>query len=109
MEFTHFNSSGLSKMVDVTDKDKTHRTASATSYVKLNKETLEKVIEGTIKKGNVLAVAQVAGIMAAKILAVSDDALLEKIISYKEELKSGVMKKKDKIENVGYKKYMEEM
>ena len=50
-----------------------------------------------------------AGIMAAKILAVSDDALLEKIISYKEELKSGVMKKKDKIENVGYKKYMEEM
>lgn len=50
-----------------------------------------------------------AGIMAAKILAVSDDALLEKIKSYKEELKSGVMKKKDKIENVGYKKYMEEM
>ena len=50
-----------------------------------------------------------AGIMAAKILAVSDDALLEKIKAYKEELKAGVMKKKDKIENVGYKKYMEEM
>ena len=66
MEFTHFNGSGLSKMVDVTGKDKTHRTASATSYVKLNKDTLEKVREGTIKKGNVLAVAQVAGIMAAK-------------------------------------------
>ncbi len=66
MEFTHFNSNGLSKMVDVTDKEKSHRTASATSYVKLNKETLDKVKEGTIKKGNVLAVAQVAGIMAAK-------------------------------------------
>ena len=50
-----------------------------------------------------------AGIMAAKILAVSDDALLEKIKAYKDELKAGVMKKKDKIENVGYKKYMEEM
>ena len=50
-----------------------------------------------------------AGIMAAKILAVSEDALLEKIKAYKEELKAGVMKKKDKIENVGYKKYMEEM
>ena len=50
-----------------------------------------------------------AGIMAAKILAVSDDTLLEKIKAYKDELKAGVMKKKDKIENVGYKKYMEEM
>lgn len=50
-----------------------------------------------------------AGIMAAKILAVSDEALLEKIKAYKDELKAGVMKKKDKIENVGYKKYMEEM
>ena len=50
-----------------------------------------------------------AGIMAAKILAVGDDELLNKIKSYKEELKAGVMKKKDKIENVGYKKYMEEM
>ena len=50
-----------------------------------------------------------AGIMAAKILAVSDDAVLEKIKAYKDELKAGVMKKKDKIENVGYKKYMEEM
>ena len=50
-----------------------------------------------------------AGIMAAKILAVSDEELLNKIKAYKEELKAGVMKKKDKIENVGYKKYMEEM
>ena len=50
-----------------------------------------------------------AALMAAKILAVSDDELLTKLKEYKEDLKAGVMKKKDKIENVGYKKYMEEM
>ena len=50
-----------------------------------------------------------AALMAAKILAVSDEELLQKLKEYKEELKSGVMKKKEKIENVGYKKYMEEM
>ena len=49
------------------------------------------------------------GFVKLQILAVSDDALLEKIKAYKDELKAGVMKKKDKIENVGYKKYMEEM
>ena len=50
-----------------------------------------------------------AALMAAKILAVSDAELLAKLKDYKEDLKAGVMKKKDKIENVGYKKYMEEM
>ena len=50
-----------------------------------------------------------AALMAAKILAVSDEELLGKLKAYKEELKDGVMKKKEKIENVGYKKYMEEM
>lgn len=50
-----------------------------------------------------------AALMAAKILAVSDAELLAKLKEYKEDLKDGVMKKKDKIENVGYKKYMEEM
>lgn len=66
MEFTHFNSDGLSRMVDVSNKEKTHRTAQATAHVKMNRETLYKVKEGTVKKGNVLAVAQVAAIMAAK-------------------------------------------
>ena len=50
-----------------------------------------------------------AGILAAKILAVSDAELLKKIEDYKEELKNGVCRKKEKIENVGYKKYLEEM
>ncbi len=49
-----------------------------------------------------------AGILAAKMLAVSDEGLLNKIKAYKEELKDGVMKKKERIETVGYKKYMEE-
>jgi len=53
--------------------------------------------------------AQNAGILAAKILATSDDALLQKIEAYKDELKASVMKKKDKIENVGYQEYLKDM
>lgn len=53
-------------MVDVGHKDKTKRTALAQALVKLNKETFELVKNQGIKKGDVLAVAQVAGIMAAK-------------------------------------------
>ena len=49
-----------------------------------------------------------AGILAAKILATSDDELLARLKEYKEDLKDGVMKKKEKRENVGYKKYMED-
>ena len=47
-----------------------------------------------------------AGILAAKILATSDCVILEKLKAYKEELKSGVVAKKEKLETVGYKKYM---
>ena len=50
-----------------------------------------------------------AGILAAKMLAVSDDALLAKIEAYKDELKAGVEKKKEKIERVGYETYLKEM
>ncbi len=53
--------------------------------------------------------AQNAGILAAKMLAVSDDAMLQKIEDYAASLKDSVMVKKEKIENVGYKKYLEEM
>ena len=53
--------------------------------------------------------AQNAGILAAKMLAVSDDALLAKIEAYKDELKAGVEKKKEKIEKVGYETYLKEM
>ena len=50
-----------------------------------------------------------AGILEARIIATSDDVLLAKLKEYKGEMKDGVMAKKEKIENVGYKKYMEEM
>lgn len=65
-DFTHFNEQGRAKMVNVGDKEKTHRTAKASCKVLLNRETFEKVKSGGMKKGDVLSVAQVAGIMGAK-------------------------------------------
>lgn len=65
-EFTHFNDEGRARMVDVSEKAQTLRIATAGAEVHLNRETFDKVVEGKMKKGDVLAVAQVAGIMAAK-------------------------------------------
>lgn len=66
MEFTHLNEAGRGRMVDVSDKSDTKRTATARGKIYLNGETLEKVKMGTMTKGDVLAVAQIAGILAAK-------------------------------------------
>lgn len=66
MELTHFNSSGRARMVDVTDKSETDRIAEAGGLIVMAPETLARIEAGTIGKGDVLAVAQVAGIMAAK-------------------------------------------
>ena len=66
MELTHKNEQARAKMVDVSEKQETVRKAAAKGSVYMKKETLEKIKEGTIKKGDVLSVAQVAGIMAAK-------------------------------------------
>ena len=66
MDFTHFNEQGRAKMVDVSDKQETKREATAISKVTMAPSTLEKIKQGKIGKGDVLAVAQVAGIMAAK-------------------------------------------
>ena len=63
---THFNEEGRAKMVDVSDKTVTERTATAQGTVHMQPETLRLIEEGQIKKGDVLAVAQVAGIMGAK-------------------------------------------
>ncbi|WP_141434465.1 cyclic pyranopterin monophosphate synthase MoaC [Bacillus sp. 03113] len=65
-DFTHFNNEGRAKMVDVSDKPETYRTATAQTSVIVNKEIYEKITKNSMKKGDVLAVAQVAGIMAAK-------------------------------------------
>jgi cyclic pyranopterin phosphate synthase len=66
MGFTHFNDEGRARMVDVGGKGQTLREAMAAGTVRLNAETFARVAEGKIHKGDVLAVAQVAGIMAAK-------------------------------------------
>ncbi|WP_379154586.1 cyclic pyranopterin monophosphate synthase MoaC [Paenibacillus sp. sgz5001063] len=66
MELTHFNEQGRARMVDVSDKEITKRTAAARSSVKMAPGTLTAIKAGVIGKGDVLAVAQVAGIMAAK-------------------------------------------
>jgi cyclic pyranopterin phosphate synthase len=65
-ELTHFDESGASRMVDVTEKDVTLRTARASGCVRLEPSTLALVVEGRMAKGDVLEVARLAGIMAAK-------------------------------------------
>lgn len=66
MEMTHFNEEGRARMVDVSAKDDTRRTATAAGSVVMAPATLEKIAAGQMKKGDVLGVAQTAGIMGAK-------------------------------------------
>ena len=66
MELTHFNEQGRARMVDVSEKPATYRTARACATVRMARGTMELIRAGQIGKGDVLAVAQVAGIMAAK-------------------------------------------
>ncbi|GKU76225.1 cyclic pyranopterin monophosphate synthase MoaC [Paenibacillus sp. L3-i20] len=66
MELTHFNEQGRARMVDISDKEVTSREATAHTTVSMDSSTLTRIKEGKIGKGDVLAVAQVAGIMAAK-------------------------------------------
>ena len=65
-ELTHFNEQGRARMVDVTEKAVTHRRAVAAGEIRVSPETMVHIKNGTLKKGDVLAVAQVAGIQAAK-------------------------------------------
>ena len=66
MEFTHLDKEGNAIMVDVSEKEVTHRTATACGKIIVGQEIIESIKENTNKKGDVLAVARVAGIMAAK-------------------------------------------
>ena len=65
-DFTHFNEQGRAKMVDVGDKTPSHRTAVAAGRVLVSKETFALIQSGGMKKGDVLTVAQIAGVMGAK-------------------------------------------
>lgn len=64
--FTHFDAQGRAVMVDVSDKPATHRTATARARVFMRPQTLEAIAAGQAKKGDVLGVARLAGIMASK-------------------------------------------
>jgi len=66
MEFTHINDEGRAKMVDVSEKCDTVREAVAVGSISMKRETLQRIKDGSISKGDVLAVAQVGGIMGAK-------------------------------------------
>lgn len=65
-EFTHFDENGNARMVDVSDKKITRRTASAEGTIRVSREVMDAVTEGRVEKGDVLTVAQVAGIMGTK-------------------------------------------
>lgn len=63
---THLDEKGRARMVDVSAKPRTERSATASASVRMKKQTLKLIREGGVPKGDVLAVARVAGIMAAK-------------------------------------------
>ena len=65
-KLTHINANGEAEMVDVSDKNNTAREAKAGARVVMQAETLELIVSGSHKKGDVLAVARIAGIQAAK-------------------------------------------
>lgn len=66
MEFTHFDDKGNAVMVDVSDKDITERIATAEGTIKMSEEAMNAILGHKVKKGDVLTVAQVAGIMGTK-------------------------------------------
>ena len=66
MEFTHFDDLGTAHMVDVSDKSVTGRMASAVGTIRMNGEAFSAITGGKVRKGDVLTVAQVAGIMGTK-------------------------------------------
>ncbi|MEM8538605.1 MAG: cyclic pyranopterin monophosphate synthase MoaC [Pseudomonadota bacterium] len=65
-KLTHFDGDGNAHMVDVSDKPVTHRIAEAAGKIKMARETFDIITEGRAKKGDVLSVARLAGIMGAK-------------------------------------------
>jgi len=66
MSFTHINANGEANMVDVSEKSVTTRAARAEAYVHMTQETLDRILAGNHHKGDVFAVARIAGIQAAK-------------------------------------------
>lgn len=69
MEFTHFDEAGNAVMVDVSEKKETYREATACGSINMSEECYKKIKNGSIKKGDVLGVARIAGIMGTKRVA----------------------------------------
>ncbi|ORU90605.1 MAG: cyclic pyranopterin monophosphate synthase accessory protein [Cycloclasticus sp. symbiont of Poecilosclerida sp. M] len=65
-ELTHFNSAGEAHMVDISEKTVTERAAVTEGYIEMQSDTLKRVLDGNNKKGDVLGIARIAGIMASK-------------------------------------------
>lgn len=65
-KMTHFDQDGNAVMVDISEKNVTERTAVASGKIKVSKEVMDAILNQTVKKGDVLSVAQIAGIMGAK-------------------------------------------
>ena len=65
-QLNHFNQRGEAHMVDVGDKEVTQRIAVAEGFIRMQAETVQRILQGAHKKGDVLAVARVAGVMASK-------------------------------------------
>ena len=65
-ELTHFDADGAAHMVDVSEKPHTDRVATAAAWIKMSQQTYDMISEGSAKKGDVMGVARLAGIMAAK-------------------------------------------
>lgn len=66
MELTHIDEKGAARMVDISSKQHTARTASAQAVVRMSEKAMELLLSGTAKKGDILPTARIAGIMAAK-------------------------------------------
>lgn len=65
-QLTHFDANGQAHMVDVGDKSETHRVAITSGIIRMQSSTLERILQGGHKKGDVLGIARIAGIMASK-------------------------------------------
>ena len=74
-QFSHLNAAGEARMVDISEKPDAERVARAEASVELQPETLDAIFGGGVAKGDVLAVARVAGIQGAKRTAESDSAV----------------------------------
>jgi len=98
-KFSHTDPEGKARMVDIGSKIPQHRIARASGFIKMSAGTLDLIRENSIKKGDVLAVAEIAGVQAAKQTAVliplCHNIILEKVKVTAREAKNGIFVKSE--------------